>query len=41
MKLNIEKIVEVVINVIAIGVGVLLIGTTSIFIYSIVKAIFF
>jgi hypothetical protein len=41
MKLDIEKIVEVAINVFAIGVGILLIGTVSTFIYAIVKSIFF
>lgn len=41
MKIDVEKIAEVVISVFAIGVGVLLIGTVSTFIYAIVKSIFF
>ncbi len=41
MKIDVEKIAEVVISVFAIGVGILLIGTVSTFIYAIVKSIFF
>lgn len=39
MKFNIEKAVELFVNVLAIGVGVLLIGTVGIFMYAIIRTV--
>jgi len=41
MKINIEKVVEVLINVFAIGVGILLVTTVSVMAYAMLKSIFF
>jgi hypothetical protein len=40
MKINIEKVVETIISIFAIGVGILLIGTCGVFVYAILKSIF-
>ena len=40
MKINIEKVAETVVNIFAIAVGVLLVGTCGVFIYAILKSIF-
>ncbi len=41
MKINIEKVVEVLINIFAIGVGILLVTTASVMVYAMLKSIFF
>ncbi len=40
MKVNIEKVAETVVSIFAIGVGILLIGTVSVFVYAIIKSVF-
>lgn len=38
---KVEKFLSGIISIFAVGVGVLLIGTVSVFMYAIVKSIFF
>jgi len=40
MKSNIEKIVEVVVTIFAIGVGILIFSTVCVFGYAIIKTVF-
>jgi hypothetical protein len=40
MKFNREKIVETIISVFAVGVGILLVGTTLTMVYAIIKSLF-
>lgn len=40
MKINTEKVAETVISILAIAVGILLVGTCSVFVYAIFKGIF-